>query len=190
MSLRVLSMASNRLVGGIPNSLGSLTNLVSVDLSNNSFSGAIPFRPMNQRKLHQMCFYGNDDLIAPDRWSRHETPRFRMEHTPARFNHTHVASPKKAGDDTLEPNSPKARTLPQLSLHRSTIKRRSRLPTSRSLENRTRSELLQIPSWTQLVRASHLIPTEKDCFSNEWPLSPQGFYKDEEALLLEELQQL
>ena len=46
--------------------IGSLTELVSVDLSRNRFSGGLPFRPALQPALHQMKFYGNEDLLAPD----------------------------------------------------------------------------------------------------------------------------
>lgn len=64
--LRVLSLARNDLSGPVPKSLGSLTELVSIDLSRNRFSGGLPFRPALQPALHQMKFYGNEDLVGPD----------------------------------------------------------------------------------------------------------------------------
>mmetsp|Transcript_6100 Transcript_6100/g.7486 ORF Transcript_6100/g.7486 Transcript_6100/m.7486 type:complete len:304 (+) Transcript_6100:1297-2208(+) len=77
--LRVLSFARNQLSGSIPKSLSTLTELVSIDMSRNKFSGGLPFRPALQPALHQMKLYGNDDLVAPDQWLRSNTLRFQME---------------------------------------------------------------------------------------------------------------
>ena len=114
--LRVLSLARNDLGGAVPRSLGALTELVSLDLSRNRFSGALPIRPDAQPSLRQMKFHGemglsktpprpesrttassspfsllfvgpgNDDLIAPDRWLRHDTLRFKLEKEAARVS--------------------------------------------------------------------------------------------------------
>ena len=56
-----------------------LRDLVSLDLSANQFSGALPLlRPnsdYSQPALRQMRLHGNEDLLAPDLWLYHETPR-------------------------------------------------------------------------------------------------------------------
>jgi len=54
-----------------------LRDLVSLDLSANQFSGALPLlRPdCPQPALRQMRLHGNDDLLAPNLWLHHETPR-------------------------------------------------------------------------------------------------------------------
>ena len=178
-SLRVLVLGDNFLSGGLPQSLGTLTGLVSCDFSFNRLSGSIPFRPRTQTNLYQMNFVGNEDLIAPDRWLRHETLRFQLEKT--------RASPEK----TVRPHTCVDRSQ-TLGLSRSTMRRRTRLimPSSFMVSTTQRSGTAAVPNWPEMTQASRLIPSESDVGSAEWPEPPNYQYKDNETLLLQELRRL
>lgn len=172
-SLRVLSLADNELCGAIPQSLGKLTALTSVDFSFNRLSGAIPFRPKHQRALFQMNFMGNDDLLAPDRWLRAETPRFQMERTRA---------------ISQESGRPFTTTISRIrtagGLCRSTMRQRTRLTPPSTTPSKSTKEFASsvgLPSWSKVAKSSSLIPLESEVATKAWPLPPdfQGYLQQE-----------
>ena len=63
--LKVLDLSQNDLQGPIPESLGNLTNLTHLSLGGNKLSGPIPENLTNLRRLGTLALSGNPDLCLP-----------------------------------------------------------------------------------------------------------------------------
>ena len=63
--LATLNLSNNRLAGAIPASLGNLANLETLDLSNNQLAGTIPPELGNLSNLETLSVSGNTDLSLP-----------------------------------------------------------------------------------------------------------------------------
>ncbi|XP_004492917.1 uncharacterized protein [Cicer arietinum] len=63
--LNYLGIAHSNLIGSIPQEIGFLTNLAFIDLSRNSLSGAIPETIGNMTKLNQLVLSNNTMLSGP-----------------------------------------------------------------------------------------------------------------------------
>jgi Leucine-rich repeat (LRR) protein len=86
--LRSLWLYGNQLNGNIPESLGDLSNLISLDISyNNSLSGSIPLNFVNLTKLWEF-YFSETDLCEPS------TPEFlAWKHTVTVWIGTDITCP-------------------------------------------------------------------------------------------------